>query len=364
MLISKEIRDGEIPAPAIWNYRIYLNGGNLIGDIAQNGDSATILYSTNLADNNWHLASFSRDAATNTLKLYVDGVSVVNPITDGLTGSITNEQEVWIGLSALDEGAYPFNGSIGSTFIYDRALTDIEVSNNYLATRQRFTVANITSAYLPSNGSTTVWTDSQGILNATMTGSPIYSSSLGYTFNGTTQYGRIANSPGINDFNNTNNYTVEVWFNPSTDQPSKTLATVLEKWKSTNQERYPYVFRYAETGTTLGISVYDGTNNPGVSVSGVNTNEWVQIVGVFNFTTRVLTAYKNGESGNTISLTSVGNVSNTSQVGIAHRIGSSPTFTPQHMFKGSIGLIRIYNTALSSSQILENFNTNRSTFGI
>jgi hypothetical protein len=77
-----------------------------------------------------------------------------------------------------------------------------------------------------------------------------------------------------------------------------------------------------------------------------------------------LTAYKNGVSVNTLSLVGIGNVSNTSQIGIAHRIGISPTFTPQHMFKGSIGLIRIYNTALSSSEVLQNFNTNRETFGI
>ncbi|MBU3744078.1 MAG: LamG domain-containing protein, partial [Sediminibacterium sp.] len=67
MLISKEVNGG-----SPWNYRIYVSNttGYLIGDIAQVGNSASIANSTNLADNTWHLASFSRDATTNTIKLY------------------------------------------------------------------------------------------------------------------------------------------------------------------------------------------------------------------------------------------------------------------------------------------------------
>ena len=219
------------------------------------------------------------------------------------------------------------------------------------------------ASYLPTNGTTSTWEDTAGTLDATMTGSPIYSSSLGYTFNGTDQYGRIANSDGINNFNNTDTYSVEVWFNPSSGQPSATLATVLEKWNSTSQTRYPYAFRYAEQTTTLSIAVYDGTNNPILNVSDVNTNTWVQIVGVFNFTSDILTAYKNGSSASTVSLVGVGNISNTSLVAIAHRIAPT-TLAAQHIYKGSIGLIRFYDTALSEEEVSQLFTDTRSTFGI
>jgi hypothetical protein len=87
------------------------------------------------------------------------------------------------------------------------------------------------------------------------------------------------------------------------------------------------------------------------------------VIGQANFTNNLMTAYKNGSSVDTFTLAPVGNVSNTSQVAIAHRIGTNGT-TPEFMFKGSIGLIRIYNTALSSSQVLANFNLNKSTFGL
>jgi hypothetical protein len=137
ILISKETVVG-----GPWNYRMFLDGnGYLIADIAKsNGDYAGIVYSQNLADDIWHCVSFSRDATTNTISLYVDGVQVETS-TDTLTGSITNSQNVWIGLSALNPpGSYPFIGDIGSIFIYNRALTDSEVLTNFMVTKSRFGV--------------------------------------------------------------------------------------------------------------------------------------------------------------------------------------------------------------------------------
>jgi hypothetical protein len=198
-----------------------------------------------------------------------------------------------------------------------------------------------------------------------MTGTPTYSSSRGYTFNGTNQYGSIASSNGINNFNNTDTYSVEVWFNPSSGQEGTsgdTLA-VVEKWNSSNQSRYPFVIRYKESDTTAIIAVWDGTNFVNVSLSTVSTNIWVHVVGVFNFTTDVLTGYKNGASAATTSLASLGTVSNTSDVGIAQRLEPSPA-PPSKFLKGSIGLIRFYNAALSAAQVSKLFTDSRSTFGI
>jgi len=225
------------------------------------------------------------------------------------------------------------------------------------------TIPDPVASYLPTNGTVSTWTDTAGTLNATMTGSPTYSPSLGYTFNGTTQYGRIANSTGINNFDNTNSYSVEIWFNPSSGQLTAGGTSLLEKWNSTNQSRYPYVFRYVESTTSLRMAVYDGTQNPAVDILGIATNTWVQVVGVFNFTTDIMTAYKNGATSATASVAGVGNVSNTSELAIAHRI-SNIDGTPQFIFKGSVGILRFYNTALSAEQVSQLFTNTRSTFGI
>jgi hypothetical protein len=221
------------------------------------------------------------------------------------------------------------------------------------------------ASYLPTNGTTSTWSDSAGTLNATMTGPPLYSS-LGYTFNGTNQYGRIPNANGINNFDNTDAYSVEVWFNPSSGQPLPAGDTpaIVEKWNSSNQSRYPYVIRYRESDTNTIIATWDGTNFPSVSISSVPTNTWVQVIGVFDFTTgiKLMTGYKNGTSAGTASLVGVGTVSNTSDVGIAQRL--EPSAPSSKFLKGSIGLIRFYNTALSSEEVSQLFTNTRDTFGI
>jgi hypothetical protein len=65
----------------------------------------------------------------------------------------------------------------------------------------------------------------------------------------------------------------------------------------------------------------------------------------------------------TANLTALSTVSNTSDVGIAQRIEPSPA-APSKLLKGSIGLFRIYNTALSAAQVSQLFTNTRSTFGI
>jgi hypothetical protein len=211
-------------------------------------------------------------------------------------------------------------------------------------------------------GSGTTWTDPVSSASATLTGSPAYNAQTGFTFNGTTQYARMPSSDGVTNFGNTDAYTVEVWFNPDAGQPSATLATVLEKWNSTNQGRYPYVFRYNQTSGVMQVAAYDGVNNPTSTVSGVTTGGWQQVVGVFDFVSDVLTPYRNGSAGSTVSLVGVNQVSNTSLVGIAHRINTGGE--TQFMFKGSIGIVRIYNTALTSAQVLQNYNAMTDRYGL
>lgn len=136
MILSKETADG-VP----WNYRMWLNitDGYLTGDIAKSGQSGTARNVQNMADGQWHLATFSRNSTTNLLKLYVDGV-ISQTDTQVITGSIVNSQEVWIGLSAYLGGSYPYTGNIGSIFLYDKTQTDAEILSNFNATKTRFGV--------------------------------------------------------------------------------------------------------------------------------------------------------------------------------------------------------------------------------
>ena len=200
--------------------------------------------------------------------------------------------------------------------------------------------------------------------HATLIGSPTHNASNGLTFNGTSQYGRIPSVNGVSNFTNTQQYSVEIWFNPSNGQPNAGEAELLEKWDLNNEPRYPYVFRYNENLSRMFVACYDGSNFPSLSVSGIPVNTWKQIVGVFDFVTKTLTVYKDGVSAGSISLNGVGQVSNSSPTAIGTRLNSSSGYLSGIMFKGTVGIIRMYNKALSSTEILQNFNANKTRYGL
>lgn len=134
MVISKETAAGNP-----WNYRIWLNGGQIYADMSQAPANQSSLASplTNYNNGAWHFVMFSRNDSN--WYLYVDG-SQVNTKLDPYTGSVTNSQEVWIGRSAYLGGSYDFNGSIGEVMVYHKVLSAAEVLQNYNATRSRYGV--------------------------------------------------------------------------------------------------------------------------------------------------------------------------------------------------------------------------------
>lgn len=139
MLFSKEQVGG-----APWNYRMFLGltDGRVYADIT-NGTTASLAGSTNLCNGVWHNAVFVRSVALDTLYLYVDGV-LITSVADGTTGSMANNQNVWIGLSAYTgasaTGSYPVNGQIGQSLIYNTALTATQVKQNFNAMRAKYGV--------------------------------------------------------------------------------------------------------------------------------------------------------------------------------------------------------------------------------
>ncbi len=221
--------------------------------------------------------------------------------------------------------------------------------------------ASNSSSYSSSSNST--WKDLIRTNDATLYSTPTYNSSNGLTFNGTTQYGRIPSVAGVTDFTNTQQYSIEIWFNPSNGQANGSEAELLEKWNYTNEPRYPFTIRFNETGSSMTVACYDGTTFQYVVATGFPVNTWKQLVAVFDFVSKTLTVYRDGSSAGSITLTGINQVSNTSPIGIAGRVPYNATGV-QVPFKGTIGIIRIYNTALTSSQILQNFNASKTRFGL
>ena len=137
MLFSKETTLGRP-----WNYRLWLEltTGKLRGDTADSGSGSENLVSSAVyCDGVWHNGVFVRDAVGGNLYLYADGVQIATAATT--LGSVTNNQNVWIGLSAFQgggvnpNGSYPVNGQIGQSLIYNTALSADQVKQNFNAMR-------------------------------------------------------------------------------------------------------------------------------------------------------------------------------------------------------------------------------------
>lgn len=226
-------------------------------------------------------------------------------------------------------------------------------------------VLNLDAANIKSyQGSGSTWSDlSTSNNHATISLSPTHNAATGLTFNGSTQYGRIPSVNGVTNFTNTQQYSIEIWFNPSNGQPNSSEAELLEKWDFANESRYPFTIRFNEGASSMLVSCYDGLNFPSLSVTGFPVNTWAQIVAVFDFVNRTLTVYRNGVSSASRSLVGVNQVSNTSPVGIAGRVPFNANGV-QVPFKGTIGNIRFYNKALTASQVLQNFNILKIRYGL
>lgn len=138
MIICKETTGGWP-----WNYRIWLNDGTIIGDIAQPSSANVSISSvlTNYNNGNWHQVFFTRNDSD--LFLYVNG-SQVKTVSDTLTGTIINAQEVWFGKSAFTAGganpagSYQYMGDLGELFVYDAVLNSSQILQNYNATKSKY----------------------------------------------------------------------------------------------------------------------------------------------------------------------------------------------------------------------------------
>ena len=220
------------------------------------------------------------------------------------------------------------------------------------------------------------WTDTQGNANATLYGSPTYSST-GFFFDGTTTYGTLPSIPDVTDFGNTGSFTLEIWFRASSSGNPLGGQIMLEKWNG--QSGAMYATPYAATYSLLTLQSSFGSQSPNSSgaftfTSDMMADTWYQTVCVWNYTGSEIAgnqAYKTTAYKNTVAAPYKGNLSifpnspsNNFIATIARRRDASPGDSNPSWFKGNIGIIRIYNRALSQEEISQNFNGDKGIFGI
>lgn len=202
-------------------------------------------------------------------------------------------------------------------------------------------------------------------LNGTLFASPTWTTGPGayFTLNGTSQY---ISTPNLYNLG-IETHTVEVWVYPTASTKS-IFSDASQQNNTSNYHANGGTISTSGANQVYTVGLWNGSSPSGaVAGTGSYLNQWQQVVRTYDGTT--CTGYVNGVAGNSVTVSWVspkdngqgnvwylnfGNAETTSFSGIA----------TAGWFAGRIGVIRIYYSALTAAQVLQNFNATKGGYGL
>jgi len=264
-----------------------------------------------------------------------NGPSIRVPSTASVLIDYANRLYSGTGITT-EYSALTYLNSLGSVICVNRDYEEIITSG---------LTVNLDAGFTPSYPkSGTTWTDiSFSGNNGTLTNGPTYNSSNGgsIVFDGVDDY-IIVNS-GANILSNVN-YTKTAWFYVTN------FATANNIISSNGGGQHAFWL----FNTNKLNSGHNGTWNTVVSTTTLSLNTWY--FGAVTFSTAsgwklYLNGVQEATSVDTTTFTGIGDLS----------VGS---FWGSNFFTGRISIAHIYNRVLSASEILQNFNAQKSRYGL
>jgi len=295
-----------------------------------------------------------------TRTIWVNGATAASD-TPGSGHAVPNANNLTIGVT---NGSEYFPGKIAEVLVYNTGLNFSSVQSIYNTGASKYlspVLQNLVLYYNPGDlysysGSGTSLSDMSGnSLTSTLTNVTFTNPYLNY--NGTNATASTADSatlePGSGD------WTVEIWINHSVIAGSSRC--VIGKTDGGNAADWGYGIRTNSSGSTY-MEVGNGTTSITSPSYTLSTNTWYQIVGVWtNVASNSIALYVNGVSqgSNSHSFASIKNTTHSLYMG---SFDGGATFG--QWFNGKFGVVRMYNSALTASQISQNFEATRSFYGI
>jgi hypothetical protein len=234
----------------------------------------------------------------------------------------------------------------GISWIEWETTSPLYVTSNLLV----YLDAGDTSSY-PGTGTT--WTDLTGNgYNGTLINGPTYSSlNQGYIVtDGTNDYTLVGRVPGTGT--STQSLTFEVWVNPSDNDGN------IMSMSSANPQTSWNMPPIAATGGQFRGKIW---SNNYLYSSAFTQGNWYQVVLVFNYSTSTQEFFINGTSVDSQSGITYGSSGANNYLFLGQ---ANPGADNTGDFAGKYGIFRIYNKALTASEVLQNFNAHKSRYGI
>jgi hypothetical protein len=275
-------------------------------------------------------------------KLYINGVLDTVISFTGSIGYTTND--LVIGYTTSGPNDF-YKGKIDEIRIYNRALSQAEISQLYSP--------DGLVAYYPFNGNAG---DSSGlgnhgsVIGATPTIGKKGIANTAYYFDGVSNKITVSASPSLHP---KNTLTITAWVQPES-KPSAGWATILTKRYSPGADPYNSYSLSTYNNGKWGFDISNGTTGSQKTAKAKTTTPfdggWIFLCASYDSTQAKL--YVNGTLDTAISFTGNIGYSNNDLV-----IGYT-TSGPNDYYKGKIDEIKIYNRALSSTEIASMYALN------
>lgn len=268
----------------------------------------------------------------------------------------------------LTFGGYPM--SLDTIRIYNRALSNIEILNNYQSVLPRLLNENIVTDGL------VYYFDSALTRSYIGTGNTINDIS-GYNnnsvlTNGATFLNGTISLDGINDYiisnSNINIFgraprTLQIWVNlNSASYINNDIHSLLRIGGSSEASAFEILALYISSSNQFISLLHFFGSISALSVGNINRNTWTMITATYDGLTRARISLNDSttfiEGGNTRNNIVLNTLNSMVEVG-------RPSFPAGHKYgKGAVGQVKIYNKSLSQDEINQNFNAQKSRYGI
>jgi hypothetical protein len=291
---------------------------------------------------------------------------------DGVTPS-SNQYVIYYNKSGSNRIYYCTNGDqvyLITNRLKGQNLTTLETALNYIATQSDMMCTNINYEPIVTDGlvlsldpgfipsyttSGTTWYNMSGTVNGTLINSPTFSTNDGgiFVLDGTDDYFNFGNNFNIT----TGPFTIEYFAKPTSGAVQ--YAKIISKG-TFQQPGWSAYFGRDPANNQYSI-VLQYSNNSGGTISfdtavNVSLNVFYHVVYTRD-TNNTLSTYLNGSF-----VRSSANVTDNFTSSNSYVIGRSTVGAES--FKGSVGVVRQYNRALTSAEVLQNYNAQKSRYGL
>ena len=325
------------------------------------GSQRNLYGTTQTSLDTWYHVAFTTEynGSSTTMRIFVNGVEENNGTWSGVqTQQSGQSKKFTIGDGRSSATWYPLDGAVSNVQIYNKKLTSAEISQNYyngpIVTDNLVLSVDAGNLVSYENGSTTTYdmvkgdeSDGYGSYdsNGTLTNGVLFDENSGgaWDFDGSNDY--ISFGTQAFQYQHDDAFSLEVWINPEAVSGFKHLIGVTYA-----------SYRLAHSGTSLSFRL--DANNLIAAGGTLETGKWTHVIATYNPTTKTAKVYQNGVQ----VASSTNSTADWTSQGTDFRLASSPG--ENYYFNGKIAIGRVYKKTLSSSEVGQNFEAQKSRFSL